>query len=133
MKAMIYVGWVFCLFFCLVCPAGIQAQNNIYVTGSRSIAEDRIDDLDGACGILLVSSHDDLVISSPQAEGENEHLMQVKADGQREDGLYEYRVIFDASVSRNPKLEVHRAGFVLIVSSKRHTPFVPAPFASSPR
>ena len=112
MKAMIYVGWVFCLFFCLVCPAGIQAQNNIYVTGSRSIAEDRIDDLDGACGILLVSSHDDLVISSPQAEGENEHLMQVKADGQREDGLYEYRVIFDASVSRNPKLEVHRAGDV---------------------
>lgn len=112
MKVATNVKWFFYLLFCLVCSASIKAQNNVYVTGSRSIAEDRIDDLNGACGILLISPHDDLVISSAQAEGENEKLMQVKADGQREDGLYEYRVIFDASASRNPKLEVRRAGDV---------------------
>lgn len=105
-------GWVFCLLVCLICSIDIYAQNNVYVTGSRSSAEDRKEDLNGDCGILLISSHDDLVISSPQAEGENRNLMQVKADGQRPDGLYEYRVIFDASASRNPKLEVHRAGDV---------------------
>lgn len=112
MKAMRYIKLFICLLFCLAYVTVAQAQNNIYVTGSRSIAEDRIDDLNGACGILLISSHDDLVISSVQAEGENKDLMQVKADGQRADGLYEYRVIFDAAASRNPKLEVHRAGDV---------------------
>lgn len=104
MKAMRYIKLFICLLFCLAYVTVAQAQNNIYVTGSRSIAEDRIDDLNGACGILLISSHDDLVISSVQAEGENKDLMQVKADGQRADGLYEYRVIFDAAASRNPKL-----------------------------
>ena len=112
MEVLKYINLFVYLLLSLAYQADIQAQNNVYVIGSRSIAEDRIDDLNGACGILLISSHDDLVISSVQGEGDNKGLMQVKADGQRADGLYEYRVIFDATASRNPKLEVHRAGDV---------------------
>lgn len=99
------------LLFFWGCSLSVYSQNE-YISNSRSINEDHIDDLDGDCGILLISSHDDLVISLAQFERENRDLMRVFADGQRADGLYEYRVLTTASSSRNLKVKVNRAGNV---------------------
>lgn len=102
------------LCFCFLWEAilSLSAQND-YISNSRMVEEDRMDDLDGDCGVLLLSRHDDLVIALVQEE-ERQQTKQIKifADGQREDGMYEYRVIINKDFTRNPKLEVSREGSV---------------------
>lgn len=109
MKTLYYSSRLVCtLFFFLGCSIGLSAQND-YISNSRIINEDRIDDLNGDCGILLISKHKDLVIYPVKTEKKD---FQIKVDGKREDGLYEYRVIFDKDATRNPKLEISREGNV---------------------
>ena len=109
MKTLHYINKLVCtLIFLLGCTVSISAQND-YISNSRMINEDRIDDLNGDCGILLISKHKDLVIYPVEIEKKD---FRIKVDGKREDGLYEYRVIFNQNATRNPKLEISREGNV---------------------
>ena len=100
--------YTYCVSFFLCGTVVLSAQND-YISNSRIINEDRIDDLNGDCGLLLISKHKDLVINPVAIQKKD---VQIKVDGKREDGLYEYRVIIDKDASRNPKLEVSREGNV---------------------
>ena len=109
MKTLHYINKLICtLILFLGCTTGLFAQND-YISNSRLINEDRIDDLNGDRGILLISKHKDLVIYPVGIEKKD---FRIKVDGKREDGLYEYRVIFNQDATRNPKLEVSREGNV---------------------
>lgn len=109
MKALHYINrFAYILFFFLGYAINMSAQND-YISNSRMINEDRIDDLNGDCGILLISRHSDLVIYPVEVEKKD---FCIKVDGKREDGLYEYRVIFNQNATRNPKLEISREGNV---------------------
>ena len=109
MKTLHYINKLVCtLILFLGCTTGLFAQND-YISNSRLINEDRIDDLNGDRGILLISKHKDLVIYPVGIEKKD---FRIKVDGKREDGLYEYRVIFNQDATRNPKLEVSREGNV---------------------
>ena len=108
MKLSHYIHKSVCALFLLLCAFLASAQND-YISNSRVINEDRIDDLNGDCGILLISKHKDLVINPVEIAKKD---VTIKIDGKREDGLYEYRVIINKDASRNPKLEVSREGNV---------------------
>ena len=109
MRPLHYISKCVCtLILFLGCTTSIFAQND-YISNSRLINEDRIDDLNGDCGILLISKHKDLVIYPVEVEKKD---FRIKVDGKREDGLYEYRVIFNQEATHNPKLEVSREGNV---------------------
>ena len=86
----------YCVLFFLCGTVVLSAQND-YISNSRIINEDRIDDLNGDCGLLLISKHKDLVINPVAIQKKD---VQIKVDGKREDGLYEYRVIIDKDASR---------------------------------
>ncbi len=99
------------LFLIAGIPVTAIAQNE-YISNSRAIQEDCIDDLDGNCGVLVISPHDDLVLTVAQMDNENRDKIRVVVDGERQDGLYAYRLITDANFMRSFKVEVGRAGNV---------------------
>ncbi len=69
--------------------------------------EDRMADLDGKCGVLLLSKCNDLVISVINASE-----TKVTPRGKGRSGLFEYEVIVDMNDTPNPNLEVSRRGDV---------------------
>lgn len=87
------------------CATEWAIAQETYISNKREINEDRFDDLNGDCGILLLSENEDLIINS-------DYKPTIHADGRREDNLFEYRVIFKASDTRNPKIRVNREGDV---------------------
>lgn len=104
-------GYLLGLFLINALPFTATAQNE-YISNSRAIQEDRIDDLEGNCGVLVISPHDDLVLTVAQMDNENSRQIRIEADGERDDGLYEYRLITNADFMRSFKVEVGRAGNV---------------------
>lgn len=89
----------------LSCATESTVAQETYISNKREISEDRFDDLNGDCGILLLSEHEDLIINS-------EYKPVIKLDRQREDNLFEYRVIFKTTETRNPKIRINREGEV---------------------
>lgn len=81
---------------------------NVYISNSRSEADDRFEDLDGKHGFLLLSKHNDLIISVTNATNK----VSVLPKGARPDGYNEYYIIIDANDTKNPKVEVSRRGSV---------------------
>lgn len=87
-----------------ILPAGAQS----YISNSRNVNADRIEDLDGNSGILILSKHNDLVISATNTI----NGVTVKPNGLNADGLYEYCIIINAADTRTPKIEISRRGNV---------------------
>ena len=85
----------------------LQAQSE-YISNSRYIDADRIEDLEGNSGLLLLSKHNDLVISVTNSKKK----ASIRPNGERPDGYFEYCVIIDAEDTRTPKVEVSRRGSV---------------------
>lgn len=79
-----------------------------YISNSRYIDADRFEDLNGNSGLLLLSRHNDLVISVTNSKKKP----SIRPNGERPDGYYEYCVIIDAGDTRIPKVEVSRRGSV---------------------
>ena len=78
-----------------------------YISYSAYDQGERIGNLDGAGGILIVSARNDLVITVT-----NDASAQVSAPEQRQDGMYEYAVVVDRNVTKEPNIEVNRRGDV---------------------
>lgn len=93
------------LIICTTLPLWAQSE---YISNSRYIDADRIEDLGGNCGLLLLSKHNDLVISVTNSKKK----ASIRPNGERPDGYYEYCVIIDATDTRTPKVEVSRRGNV---------------------
>ncbi|MBC8602693.1 hypothetical protein H8784_13325 [Parabacteroides acidifaciens] len=79
-----------------------------YISNSRYIEADRIENLSGNSGLLLLSKHNDLIISITNSAKK----VSIYPKGERPDGYYEYCVIIDAEDTRTPKVEVSRRGSV---------------------
>lgn len=89
----------------ILCVQGLAAQD--YISASPSEENDRIGDLNGAGGVLVLSKRSDLVISVTNAR-----RAVVTPKGQRSDGLYEYEVVVSRQETTEPKVEVNRRGDV---------------------
>lgn len=86
---------------CLL-PAAAQTE---YISHSRDMDADSFGELNGDCGLLLLSQNKNLVINITNAS----KLFRVdRPQGANADGLYEYKVIMDAADTRQPKVEVGR-------------------------
>jgi len=86
-------------------PAFAQTE---YISNSRDVNSDRIEDLNGDYGLLLLSKNNDLVINVTNAQKKP----TINLNGLRSDGYYEYRIVIAASDSKTPKVEVSRRGSV---------------------
>ena len=69
---------------------------NVYISNSRSEADDRFEDLDGKHGFLLLSKHNDLIISVTNATNK----VSVLPKGARPDGYNEYYIIIDVKTRK---------------------------------
>lgn len=78
-----------------------------YISYSPAEEEDRIGDLDGNFGILIVSKLSDLVITVTNADKYN-----VTPSGERKDKMFVYEVIIDKNSNKESKIEVSRRGDV---------------------
>lgn len=78
-----------------------------FVSYSPMGQEDRFADLDGKCGVLIISKRSDLVVTVLNAPN-----AQIIQKGQSQVGLYEYEVIIDKDETPNPKIDVSRRGDV---------------------
>lgn len=78
-----------------------------YISTSR-FNEERFEDLDGNCGLLLLSKHNDLVINVTNSKKK----ASIRPNGERPDGYFEFYVIIDANDTRTPKVEISRRGSV---------------------
>ena len=82
----------------------ILAQSK-YVSYTPVETEDRIADLGGKGGVLILSKRNDLVVSVTNARS-----AVVTPKGKRNDGLFEYIVAVSKDETPNPKMEVSRRG-----------------------
>ena len=86
-------------------PAFAQTE---YISNSRDVNSDRIEDLNGNYGLLLLSKNNDLVINVTNAQKKPTiNLSKIRADG-----YFEYRIVIEAGDSKTPKVEVSRRGSV---------------------
>ncbi|WP_455667381.1 hypothetical protein [Phocaeicola sp.] len=92
----------------LTISAILPASAQSYISNNRDVNADRMENLDGNNGILILSKHNDLVISTTNTA----HEVNVKPYGLNADGLYEYCVIINAADTRTPKIEISRRGSV---------------------
>lgn len=91
---------------CLVCLAlPLKAQTAISEL-SRYPEGDCFEILNGNRGVLILSKHNDLVISITN----HSKPFSVELKGKGMDGYYRYYVVIDAEDTRQPKLEVSRRG-----------------------
>ncbi len=81
-----------------------------YISYSAAEEKDQIADLNGNCGILILSKRSDLVISITNATNASKY--RVSPTGIRPDGYYAYEVSVDKSEDRAKKVEVSRRGDV---------------------
>lgn len=95
------------LFIALLMVASIGWAQSAYISYSACDQDDRIGNLDGAGGILIISAHKDLVISVINDAG-----AKVSPPQQRQDGKFEYSVVVDRNVTKEPNIEVNRRGDV---------------------
>lgn len=86
----------------------IMAQT-VCVTHSRELDADRIENLGGRYGLLLLSKHKKLVVNVVNASKELEVIRPTAANAE---GLYEYRVLVDADDTHQVKVEVNKMGDV---------------------
>lgn len=95
------------LFMALLMVAVMGCAQSAYISYSAYDQDDRIGSLDGAGGILIVSAHNDLVITVTNDAG-----AKVSPPKQRQDGKFEYSVVVDRNVTKEPNIEVNRRGDV---------------------
>lgn len=97
-----------CLYFLLLLVSGtIHAQTDFFTT-SRFEEGDRFENLDGNCGVLILSKSNDLVITATNTV----EKISIVFKGERPDGLYEYLVVIDEKDTRKPNIEISRRGNV---------------------
>lgn len=98
--------YVFCVLFLigLLFPLAGQAQ---YISCVRDEGADRIENLNGDKGYLLLAKRNDLVVVVTNAR-----KYEVYPSPERPDGYYEYRIIVDADETFQPKVEVSKRGSV---------------------
>lgn len=96
-----------CILLMIWTTVPLWAQSE-YISNSRYMDADRFEDLDGNCGLLLLSKHNDLVISVTNSKKK----ASIRLNGERPDGYYEYSIIIDAEDTRTPKVEGSRRGSV---------------------
>lgn len=93
-----------------------------FISDSRYEDADRFGNLDGQAGILILSAHNDIVITIINVpSGAKSPIVTPKGKGSL--GFFEYEVVFDKKIIPEPKVEVHRRGDV------RRTTFVVRPKA----
>jgi len=88
--------------FLMAIPMLAQSK---YVSYTPVETEDRIADLGGKGGVLILSKRNDLVVSVTNARS-----AVVTPKGKRSDGLFEYIVAVSKDETPNPKMEVSRRG-----------------------
>lgn len=103
------------LFAVIICLSGV-AQTD-FISDSRYEEADRIGALDGNAGILILSAHNDLVVTITNVPS-GEKQPEITPKGKGANGLFEYEVVVDNEQIPEPKVEVHRRGDV------RRTSFV---------
>lgn len=89
-----------------VASAAAQEEQNIF--DSRDIDSDRLENIGGSYGLLLLSKHNRLKVNITNVHEEDYETYSPKEANA--DGLYEYRVIIDPHSTNEPKVEVHRIG-----------------------
>lgn len=99
----------------ITCSASV-AQTD-FISDSRYEEADRLGAFDGKAGILILSAHNDLVITITNVPA-GEKQPEVTPKGKGFNGLFEYEVLVDKEQIPEPKVEVHRRGDV------RRTSFV---------
>ncbi|MBR1504723.1 MAG: hypothetical protein IJ614_01270 [Prevotella sp.] len=82
-----------------------MSAQSAYISYSPYSQADRIGDLNGAGGVLILSKRNDLVITVVNAPS-----ARVSAASMRTDGYYEYEVVIDRKQTTEPKIEVNRRG-----------------------
>jgi hypothetical protein len=97
---------IFSLLAAVMLALAVSAQS-AYLSCRPYSEADRIADLHGAGGVLVLSQRSDLVITIINAPSAT-----VAAATKRADGLYEYEVVVDRKVTTEPKVEVNRRGDV---------------------
>lgn len=95
---------LFVILTAFVCTLASFAQS-AYISHSPSSEEDRIGDLNGDGGVLIISKRNDLVITVVNAAN-----ARVSAATSRSDGRYEYEVVVPRSITKEPKIEINRRG-----------------------
>lgn len=95
------VLWLWALL--MVC-ANLSAQS-AYISYSPYSEGDRLADLGGAGGVLVLSKRSDLVVTVI-----NDATARVSAPNMRPNGYYEYEVVVDRKKTTEPKIEVNRRG-----------------------
>ena len=107
---------ILCLFLCVLLASPLFAQNG-QLSNSRYQQADCIENLQGRCGVLLLSKTMDLVVNVPNVlEG-----LSVDFQGQRPNGYYAYVVSIPRDATNTPHIQVSRRGFVY---STKFTPNV---------
>lgn len=96
------------MLFLVLAAVSTAAQEEQSISASRDIDADRIDNIDGSFGLLLLSRHNRLTVNLTNVPQENYVTYSPKEANA--DGLYEYRVIIDAHSTNKPKVEAHRIG-----------------------
>ena len=84
----------------------VRAQS-AYISASPMPEADRVADLKGAGGVLIVSQHSDLAITVINAKEAT-----ISPRGENNSGQYEYEVVVDRKETSQPKIEVNRRGDV---------------------
>ena len=94
------------ILFLLLTIQGVMAQSD-YISYRPYEQADRLENLGGKRGVLILSQRSDLVITVTNAPE-----VQAPAAQRRGDGLFEYELVLDAESPRQPKIEVNRRGDV---------------------
>ena len=100
-----YLG-LFLLLWGFLFPVMAQTE---CITHSRDLDADRIENLGGRYGLLLLSEHKKLMVNVVNASKEFEVIRPTAANA---DGLYEYRVLVDKDDTHQVKVEVNKMGDV---------------------
>lgn len=85
----------------------MASAQSAYISASPMQEADRVGDLGGAGGVLIVSERGDLAITVVNAEEAT-----ITPKGQVANGTYEYEVVVDRKQTTQPKIEVNRRGDV---------------------
>ena len=101
--------WLLGLLICFFAAVHGQSSEKIFYT--RMEEKDCFGDLSGKGGVLILSEHNDLVITVTNARHPS-----VSLKGKQPDGYYAYEVVVDREETKEPKIEVSRRGDIFTVS-----------------
>lgn len=99
----------------ITCTTAI-AQTD-FISDSRYEDADRLGNLEGNAGILILSEHNDIVVTITNVPN-GQKQPEITPKGKGSFGFYEYEIVIDKTQIPEPKVEVHRRGDV------RRTSFV---------